>query len=47
MLANLRNIYERRADLDSLRWVMRLLCTLPDATDGDRRVYARLMAPLN
>jgi regulator of sirC expression with transglutaminase-like and TPR domain len=47
MLANLRNIYERRADLDSLRWVMRLVCTLPDATDADRHVYTRLMAPLN
>jgi regulator of sirC expression with transglutaminase-like and TPR domain len=47
MLANLRIIYERRTDLDSLRWVMRLVCTLPDATDADRRAYARLMAPLN
>ena len=47
MLANLRGIYERRTDLDSLRWVMRLTCALPDATEADRRVYARLMAPLN
>jgi hypothetical protein len=47
MLANLRVIYERRDDIDSLRWVMRLRCALPDATDADRRDYARLMAPLN
>jgi regulator of sirC expression with transglutaminase-like and TPR domain len=47
ILANLRGIYERRADVDALRWVMRLRCALPDATDADRRDYARLMAPLN
>jgi regulator of sirC expression with transglutaminase-like and TPR domain len=47
ILANLRGIYERRADVDALRWVMRLRCALPDATDADRREYARLMAPLN
>jgi hypothetical protein len=47
MLANLRAIYERRDDVESLRWVMRLRCTLPGATEADRRDYARLMAPLN
>jgi regulator of sirC expression with transglutaminase-like and TPR domain len=47
MLANLRAIYERRDDIESLRWVMRLRCALPDATTADRRDYARLMAPLN
>jgi regulator of sirC expression with transglutaminase-like and TPR domain len=47
MLSNLRVIYERRGDLDNLRWVLRLRCALPGATDADRRDYARLMAPLN
>jgi regulator of sirC expression with transglutaminase-like and TPR domain len=47
MLANLRVIYERRTDVEALRWVMRLRCALPDATEADQRDYARLMAPLN
>jgi hypothetical protein len=47
MLANLRAVYQRRGDLTSMRWVMRLRCALPDATDDDRRDFARLMAPLN
>ena len=34
-------------DIDSLRWVLRLRCAMPDATDDDRRELARLMAPLN
>jgi hypothetical protein len=47
MLANLRVIYQQRGDLQSLRWVMRLRCALPDASDRDRREFARVMAPLN
>jgi regulator of sirC expression with transglutaminase-like and TPR domain len=47
MLANLRGVYQRRGDVASMRWVMRLRCSLPDATDEDRNDFARLMAPLN
>jgi regulator of sirC expression with transglutaminase-like and TPR domain len=47
MLANLRVIYQKRADLASLRWVMRLRCEFPDAADEERAELQRLMAPLN
>jgi regulator of sirC expression with transglutaminase-like and TPR domain len=47
ILANLRVIYQRRQEPDSLRWVVRMRCALPDATPADRQELARLMAPLN
>lgn len=47
VLANLRAVYQGRSDLRSLRWVLRLRCALPGATDEDRRDLARAMAPLN
>jgi regulator of sirC expression with transglutaminase-like and TPR domain len=47
MLANLAVSYQRTRDLDALRWVSRLRCALPGATDLDRAELARLMAPFN
>jgi regulator of sirC expression with transglutaminase-like and TPR domain len=47
MLANLNACYLRRQDLTSVGWVMRLRCSMPDATKVDRREWSRLMAPLN
>ena len=37
MLANLRAIYQRSDEIDSLRWVLRLRCALPGAPTSDRR----------
>jgi regulator of sirC expression with transglutaminase-like and TPR domain len=47
MLANLRAVYQNGGEVDSLRWVLRLRCALPGASDEDRRDLARVMAPLN
>jgi len=47
ILANLRVIYQRSHEIDSLRWVLRLRCAMPDAPSEDRHELARLMAPLN
>src|SRR5215207_81745 len=47
ILANLRVIYQRNHEIDSLRWVLRLRCAMPDAPPEDRQELARLMAPLN
>jgi regulator of sirC expression with transglutaminase-like and TPR domain len=47
VLGNLRAVYQSRSDLASLRWVLRLRCALPGASDEDRRDLARAMAQLN
>jgi regulator of sirC expression with transglutaminase-like and TPR domain len=47
ILANLRVIYQRNREIDSLRWAVRLRCAMPGATAEDRQELVRLMAPLN
>jgi len=47
ILANLRVIYQRSNQIDSLRWAVRLRCAMPDAPVEDHRQLVRLMAPLN
>jgi regulator of sirC expression with transglutaminase-like and TPR domain len=47
ILANLRVIYQRIREVDSLRWAVRLRCAIPGASAEDHQELIRLMAPLN
>lgn len=47
LLANLKAIYLRRADVASLAWVLRLRSAIPGAGEAERKSYARLMARYN
>jgi hypothetical protein len=47
ILANLRVIYQRNKQVDSLRWAVKLRCAMPGASAEDRLELTRLMAPLN
>jgi regulator of sirC expression with transglutaminase-like and TPR domain len=47
VLGNLKAAYQRRRDLDGLRWVMRLRTQLPADHADPPAEFARLMAPLN
>jgi len=47
MLANLRQIYQTAGEFNSLLWVMRLRCTIPDTPDTDHQELARMVASLN
>ena len=47
MLSNLLVVFQQRKDLAATRWIMKLRCTLPNATASDEATFRRLMAPLN
>jgi regulator of sirC expression with transglutaminase-like and TPR domain len=47
ILANLRVIYQRTGEVESLRWAVRLRCAMPGAPAQDQHELIRLMAPLN
>jgi regulator of sirC expression with transglutaminase-like and TPR domain len=47
MLSNLLVVFQQRKDLAGVRWIMKLRCALPNATDADTATFSRLMTPLN
>ena len=47
MIGNLVAIFERNRDFGAIQWLMRLRCSLPNATEADRRAFARMMFPMN
>ncbi len=47
MIGNLVSILERNKDFGAIRWLMRLRCSLANATEADRLAFARMMSPMN
>ncbi len=47
MISNLLAVYQQRRDLAGVKWLMKLRCSLPNATPTDQANFARLMSPLN